>query len=348
MELRISGSKAANVFRLIGRDENSASFAVGWTLKSSPHFRDTVLEWVFGERVESGEAVISLQKHKEGGGFTDIEIQDGNRLHVILEAKVGWTVPGQDQLELYRPRLKGAARERFISVSAADADFACRYLPQLVDGVGVVHLSWQSLQKLAVKARAEASGFEEKLWLHHLIQHLQEFVAMDQRRSNVVYVVSLSRNPIKAGNRYSYVDVVKNESRYYHEIGRNGWPTTPPNYVGFRYDGKLQAVHHVDRVEQIVNLSDVNPLWDCTNTPQFLYHLGLPMRPQIEVRTGNIFKNGRVSCEIDTLLSGAFPTISAAREETKRRQQESSGLCLTLLSTHTELGLPLGRPRPFP
>ncbi|MCC7697101.1 hypothetical protein [Janthinobacterium sp. EB271-G4-7A] len=51
----------------------------------------------------------------------------------------------------------------------------------------------------------------------------------------------------------------------------------------------------------------------------FVYKLGPAMRPPSEVRTGNIFKNGRVYCAIDTLLSGAFPAISAARGETERR-----------------------------
>jgi hypothetical protein len=46
------------------------------------------------------------------------------------------------------------------------------------------------------------------------------------------------------------------------------------------------------------------------------------MLPAREIRTGNIFRNGRVWCAIDTLLSGAFDTIGAARDETQRRLTE--------------------------
>lgn len=43
------------------------------------------------------------------------------------------------------------------------------------------------------------------------------------------------------------------------------------------------------------------------------------MRPARDMRTGNIFRNGWAWCAIDTLLSGAFNTISDARDETARR-----------------------------
>ena len=83
--------------------------------------------------------------------------------------------------------------------------------------------------------------------------------------------------------------------------------------------GKLQSVHHIDNFDVAENISTVNPLWPETEIDHFIYQLGPPMRPSKEVKTGKIFMNGRVWCAIDTLLSGAFDTISDARNETKRR-----------------------------
>jgi hypothetical protein len=43
------------------------------------------------------------------------------------------------------------------------------------------------------------------------------------------------------------------------------------------------------------------------------------MRPPKEIRAGKVFRSARVSCAIDTLLSGDYKTLSDARDETKRR-----------------------------
>ena len=98
----------------------------------------------------------------------------------------------------------------------------------------------------------------------------------------------------------------------------------PPNYVGFRHHGRLQSVHHVNSFEVVEDLSKYNRLWVETVSDHFVYRLGPPMRPPREVRTGNIYRNGRVWCAIDTLLSGEFDTISDARDGTQRREADPS------------------------
>jgi hypothetical protein len=35
----------------------------------------------------------------------------------------------------------------------------------------------------------------------------------------------------------------------------------PPNYIGFRYEGRLQSVHHIDSFKIVHNLATDNPLW---------------------------------------------------------------------------------------
>ena len=324
MALSLHGREPTNVFGLIGSDENSASFALGWTLEHSAQLRALLVEEVFDEVLDVKDVVISLQKHVEDGGYTDIELQDGHRFHAILEAKRSWELPSVGQLNRYLPRLVagGAERQRLISVSAAARTHAKRRLPTELGGVAISHLSWGDLQNLARKAEVRAARFLEKLWVRQLIQHLQEFTAMERQTDNNVYVLALALGPMVAGQTYTWVDVVEKDQRYFHPVG-NHWPVQPPNYIGFRYHGCLQTVHHIDSFEIVEDLSSYNPLWIKTDTDHFVYRLGPAMRAAREMRTGqNIRRNRRVRCAIDTLLSGAFGTISDAEDETKRRLAE--------------------------
>ena len=145
---------------------------------------------------------------------------------------------------------------------------------------------------------------------------------MQRQTDNNVLVVSLGHQPMVSGQTHTWIDVVEKDRRYFHPIGNN-WPVQPPNYVGFRYGGRLQSVHHIDGFEVVENLATYNPLWLETDSDHFVYHLGPPMRPAREIRTGKIFRSGHAWCAIDTLLSGAFDTISDARDETQRRLAES-------------------------
>lgn len=53
--------------------------------------------------------------------------------------------------------------------------------------------------------------------------------------------------------------------------------------------------------------------WD---DPHFIYTLSPAIIPSKEIKTGNIYPNGRVWCHLDTLLT--CDTISEARELTKK------------------------------
>jgi len=321
MALLIHGAEATNVFRLQGGDENSATFAVGWTLEQSPEFRRQLFGTIRGGRVDSGSLTITLQRHGKDGGFTDLEAFVEQDLHCIIEAKKGWGLPSVEQLQRYSPRLKesNAAYRAFISVSAAPLDYARRILPCEVNGFSIGHLSWTQLRRFAANAYAKTSKLDEKLWLRELIAHLGEYVAMDRVRDNRVFVVSLNASPVREDGTHTWIDVVEKDRCYYHPV-RKGWPSQPPNYMGFRYRGGLQSVHHVDSFEIVEDVSKINCLWLGDSCDHFVYRLGPAMRPIIEMKTGKIFRNGRVWCDIDTLLSGAWATISEARSETQRRE----------------------------
>ena len=326
MTLTVHGDSPTSVFRLNGADENSASFALGWVMERCPIFRHIVVEAIAGEAIDVTNASIDLQKHDGDGGFTDVEIRVGSRFHGILEAKRSYGLPTVTQLARYRPRLSRSAAEvsRLVSVTKASSALALRRLPPVIGGVKVIHVSWKDLQRLARKAHSLSPSLEEKLWLRQLVQHLQEFVAMDRLADNRVYVVSLSTKPMVAGRKHTWVDVVEKDKCYFHPVGRGGFPSEPPNYIGFRYHGALQSVHHIEHFEIVESPAKFNKLWVTRSIDHFVYRLGPPMRPALPMRTGRrIPRAMRVWCAIDTLLSGAFVTVGAARDETQRRLAEA-------------------------
>jgi hypothetical protein len=316
--LTVRGDVPRTVFGLLGRDENSATYALGWALARCPAFLLMFVETVVGLTVSAPEVSVLLQQHAEDGGYTDIELRAPNAFHIIVEAKKGWEVPSTGQLLRYLPRFDGSGAQVFASLSAAEGPFTHR-LPQSVGNVPCKHLSWRVVQSLAETARAQTRDTSERLWLAELSEHLWEYLAMDRLTDNRVYVVALSQDIMREGGRSTWIDVVERDRAYFHPVGDH-WPPAPLNYIGFRYNGRLQSVHHVESSSVVANVASINREWAETTRDHFVYQLGPPMRPPREMRTGaGIQRSRRVSCIIDTLLSGAFDTLTDAEAETKRR-----------------------------
>ena len=105
---------------------------------------------------------------------------------------------------------------------------------------------------------------------------------------------------------------------YFHPVG-NRYPKEPVNYVGFRYNGKLQSIHHVDSWEIVPDMHNKIPEIDSgAIKDHFLYRLGPPIIPQREVRSGRIARSNRVVVMIDLLLT--CDTISEALDLTNKRK----------------------------
>jgi len=145
-------------------------------------------------------------------------------------------------------------------------------------------------------------------------------MSMQNVDSNRVYVVALAQGKPK-GWGISWIDIVNKRRCYFHPVGggRGGWPKEPPNYIAFRYNGKLQSIHHIQGYGVFKNPHEKFPEIPVTEwEPHFLYHLGPAFGPEKEVRTGNIYPNGRVWCMLDTLFTEA--TIFDARNVSKKRE----------------------------
>ena len=142
---------------------------------------------------------------------------------------------------------------------------------------------------------------------------------MQNKNSNQVFVVSLS-NSIIENSTLSWIDIVEKKNHYFCPFGINGWPKLPPNYIAFRYYGKLQSIHYIEGYTITKNLYSIIPELP-QNTSDYNYivfDLGTPIIPNKIIKTGKgIYRNGRVWAALDLLLT--CDTITEARDKTKER-----------------------------
>jgi hypothetical protein len=220
-----------------------------------------------------------------------------------------------------RPSFKSskAPVKLILAVSECSQEYATANLKaHEISGIPVKSISWKEIAKLASKASSNGSHAEKRI-INELLIYLRRLMNMQNLNSNWVYVVALAQGKPK-GWGISWIDIVKKHRHYFHPVGggRGGWPKEPPNYIAFRYNGKLQSIHHVEGYEVFTNPHEKFPeIPEETWSPHFLYRLGPAFGPDKEVRTGNIYRSGRVWCMLDTLFTAG--TISDARDVSKRR-----------------------------
>lgn len=311
-----------SIFELLGDKENDITLSMSWALAKCPEFLKVVVAAVVPVVVDPEETVILNQQYTADTGITDIEVTDHKTFHVIFEAKRGWVLPGAEQLTKYSIRkdfaASGAANKVIVTLSECTETYADLYLPfHTVNGIPVKHLPWRRVYGLAEQSKA-ASNHEQKHLLAEFTTYLRGIMTMQKLDSNMVYVVALgTQNP--EGCPISWIDIVQRHGKYFCPIGVKGWLKEPPNYIAFRYYGKLQSIHHIEGYTVSRNMHDEIPempdeTWDgdC-----YIYRLGPAIVPGKTVKTGNIYRNGRVWAMLDLLLT--CDSISEARDRTQER-----------------------------
>jgi len=129
IDLHLHGWKVNTVFDLLGETENDITFSVGWGLARCEPFLGALLQSVFGENSAGDPRSINLQRHAEDGGYTDIEITT-SRAYLIVEAKRGWSLPGEDQLRRYTKRFhQNSLKRGLLVLSECTPEFAQDNLP---------------------------------------------------------------------------------------------------------------------------------------------------------------------------------------------------------------------------
>jgi hypothetical protein len=321
-ELTLHSRPIRTVFDLVGDKEDDITYSVGWGLAQSESFARTLLSEAFGDAEQGEITTIRLQETSPGTGRTDLEIET-DRLHLVLEAKRGWNLPLPTQLQQYADRLN--ARDDRDSRIVVVAECAPYYplvlaLPNAIDRVPVSYMPWVRIAELATTTATTSHSHAEKRLLQELHRYLKGLMTMQNVTSNMVFVVVLGQDPLR-WSTLTFKDTVMERGFYYHPMNGKGWPRTPPNYIGFRFDGRLQQIRHVDDYEVITrpheHIPEILPEADWTDEPHFLYTLGPPIVPAQPVFNGKIWPNARLWCALDLLLTSE--TISEARDKTQDR-----------------------------
>lgn len=305
-----------SIFDLLGKKEDDMTYALGFVTSRSPQFASLLVRRVGGPAGAVNDGLVRLQEI-DGDGRTDVEIDWANRFYAVFEAKRGPLLPSAEQLAKYVPRLRAQAApvKRLVTVTNAPAAYAAASLPEMIGEIPIVHLMWRDVLHLARTAQ-RGEGRRNKALLDELCMYLKGILGMENSRSNLVYVVSLSSGSEWGLNAR---DVVNKHSRYFYPVGGKGrWPD-PPNYIAFRYDGRLQTIHHVDSFSVLTAPKTAFPAATTDVVPpHYLLELGPAIRPSQPVPTGpGIPRANRVWCMLDLLLTSA--SITEARKETKRR-----------------------------
>lgn len=329
--LQLHGVGITTVFDLLGKTENDMTYSLGWCMSQVPSFLDSIGALLGTPELSEKKATISLQEHHAGTGITDIEIHAPGHIRWIIEAKRGFTVPSTDQLRRYAQRLHEKRGEDKAAIPGlavlAESDrknqWLQRQLPAKVLDIPVRSVSWREVQQAAKRAASDASQAGKRL-LAQFASYLGTVGNMQDQHSNRVYVVSLGHKTF--GGETTFIEVVEKHLKYFHPVGggRGGWPTEPPNYIAFRYDGALQSIHHIEDYEVITDFGPLFPNQPSEEIdPHFLYQLGPPIRPTKRTPTGPNWRNARVWCFIDTLLtSESVVAAKAATDERLRRTGE--------------------------
>ena len=328
----LRGKRMDTFFHLLGNNENAMTISLGWCMSQVPSFLDCLGDALDTPNLSTHNAIIRLQKHQRGTGITDLEIYAPGYAAWIIEAKRGFTVPSADQLERFSVRLAQpdyrSTKRGLVVLAASDRNnqWLSRKLPHRIGLIPFHALSWREIQRMAEEARNDA-GRSGKNLLRQFHTYLGSEGNMQDQHSNWLYVVSLSRSTF-GGGVTKFIDVVERHRMYFHPVGGGpgGWPVEPPNYMAFRYNGKLQSIHHVDDYDVV---TDVGPFFPNQPSeewhPTFLYRLGPPICSARKIPIGGNWRARRVWCFIDTLLTS--DTVAEALEATKQRVKgyETSG-----------------------
>jgi hypothetical protein len=294
-----------SVFDLLGRLEVDLTAALGWTLYASPAFLNQITRRL-GLKIDHAAADVALETIG-AEGRTDIEVTTATT-KVIFEAKQGWLVPGEEQLSLYTNRFDGFDHAVLVSLSDSSPSWARHQLPESLVGVPVTHMSWDDVRLAASNAAASTRG-RERYWIEELETYMGTATSRRPHDDQWVYCVVVSDTTLGAKTFREYV---VDERVYFHPYGgHNTWPKRPPNFLCFRWGGRVRQVNRVTSFEVIPQLTDRWP--DITaqesGGAHIVYELG-PDIPIPTVSTKGTYATGRVWCLLDQLLTQ--PTLKDA------------------------------------
>lgn len=313
--LYIHDAEVHSIFDIVGEKENDLSYSLGYVLSKSQRLLRALITKIY-KPLNFKNAVIKLQESGIHDGFTDFEITLDNKYLFIIEAKKGWILPATQQLKKYLPRFRGfkKTQKAFVVLSDCTKEYFRSEFNDSLYNVPIKSLAWADVISLIDEVYA-GSSTKEKWLLHSLKEYLRGIIVMESQESNWVYVVCLA-NGAPSWSKILWKDVVYKRHFYFYPQGK-GWPV-PSNYIAFRFDGKLQTIHHVRKYEVVQDIHSYIPeIRKGKLQDHYLIWLEEGFEPRKELPTGNIWSNGRVNCMLDTLFTSK--TIKEAISISKKR-----------------------------
>ncbi len=296
------GSDVGSVFDLLGDNENDLTSALGFVLARSPLFREAIMRRISptGKLHSHGDANVALEVRGDNGR-TDLELHFGEGL-LVFEAKRDWLLPSEEQLARYADRISSSSGPGALaSLSQASHALAAQYLPTQVAGVPVVHLPWSDVIADLADVAPVVRG-RERTWLDELHAYLKKVVRMRSVADSCTYCVVL--NDERPAGGASFKEIVCEQRAYFHPYGISGWPTIPPNFMAFRWDGAVRRIHRVIHHDVLPNLTERWPYmaWNpAAMRPHAVYDLGPQLQPKEPILNGANYRASRLWVLLDQL-----------------------------------------------
>jgi len=316
--LTLHGVPVSSVFDLLGVNENDLTSALGFALARAPALLEAVVRrvWPAAAAADFDAASLALEVRGEVGR-TDLQITLPKAL-LIVEAKRDWRLPTVAQLGAYAPRVRAYGSGALVTLSQASDALARVQTPLEVGGVPVVHLSWRDVLADLRDIRVRARG-QERLWLDQLNGYLRRVVQLRSIADSWTYCVVLSDDRPGDGGTRSFREFVTEDRVYFHPYGIGGWPTEPPNFLAFRWQGAVHRIHRVIKADVLPSLLDRWPDIPATEDavrPHAVYDLGPQLPPVHPIPSGASYRASRLWVLLDQLQTA--PTLAAALADSKR------------------------------
>jgi hypothetical protein len=310
------GGDVDSVFDLLGRNENDLTAALGFALSHCPPLASALIERVWpGHASQLAEAHFALEVRGEVGR-TDLEVRLPTGV-LILEAKRGWLLPTKSQLTQYVDRIIQHGDGALVTLSQASAPLAATQLPSAINGVPVVHLSWRDVLADISSAQPDCRG-RQRFWLDELRTYLKGVIRMRSIADSWTYCVVLNDDRPGGKGAPSFKEYVTEGMCYFHPYGEGGWPTEPPNFMAFRWDGKVQRIHRVLQSEVIPSIRDRFPKHQPgkeSDRAHAVYQLGPRLPPLEPIPSGTTYRAARLWVLLDQLQTA--PTLKDAIERSR-------------------------------
>ena len=315
-------------FGLLGTKENSLTFALGFMLKLSPELLQQVLikigvKWI--RKSSFKDLTIKLQDNHEEG-ITDIELIIPNKLHVIIEAKIGHDIPSQQQCEKYLPRLVAPKKKLVILQNVQFQHKITQYINNNAQFDGILTgLYWADILENAIKLLSFHKVDQiEGYWLRNFINYIKEEYQLEAYTCEV-WIVPTSKNELWPGGLSFYdTHTIPNSStgkRIYYR-GDNDKANWRPLYMAFRSRGFDEVYRVIDiqydrnpilDVPEFINMQDPWP-----NEPHTIWYLGEPIKLPHKIETGGVVGSAHVTCDFDLLLT--CKNLAEIRQKMKARK----------------------------